>query len=337
MTDDVKAPGQPADEGLLCEDRRDDAMRLLVAMNQVEERYVLESSAPGASGKDGDADASGAAARATSGAAGYLRRYAPGLGLAACVLAAGLVAFGGNAGTLMETFTQTGTSQVTQVTGTQAVLDEPDETGQASEKADGQDVADSQDAAAGVSVASSDAAQEEALSAGGDSAVATRAVQDAAAGADGAGEAQESAPTLGGDDTALVAIANPWQECADLAQACDLAGFGMTVAQAPQGSVEASTYIQVIPGEIVELDYYDALDERVAYVRKAVGSEDVSGDYNAYDLTQTLDVDGVQVEARGSDEGWSCVTWTDGDYSYAIGFLTPASTEQVEALVGGIE
>ncbi len=331
MTDDVKAPGQPADEGLPCEDRRDDAMRLLVAMNQVEERYVLESSAPSASGKDGDADALGAAARATSGAAGYLRRYAPGLGLAACVLAAGLVAFGGNAGTLMETFTQTGTSQVTQVTGSQAELDETDEAGRASGEAD------SQDAAAGVSVASSDAAQEEALSAGDDSAVATRAVQDDAAGADGAGETQESASTLGGNDTALVAIANPWQECADLAQACDLAGFSMTVAQAPQGSVEASTYIQVIPGEIVELDYYDALDERVAYVRKAVGDEDVSGDYNAYDLTQTLDVDGVQVEARGSEEGWSCVIWTDGEYSYAIGFAAPASIEQVEALVGGIE
>ncbi len=115
-----------------------------------------------------------------------------------------------------------------------------------------------------------------------------------------------------------------------------LAGFDLEVSRAPKGSDESRTYIQVIADDMIEVDYYDALDERVAYVRKGKGVEDVSGDYNAYACCETRTVGAVQVELRGGEGGWSCVTWTAGGYSYAIGFDEPASTEEVEVLVAGI-
>lgn len=325
MTDGASMSKQTDERERPCGSRSDDAMELLRAMGQIDERFVLESSAPCGQGQAG-----GARRRlAVFESAAARRGLAGGLGLAACLLAAGLVVFGGQSGSLTQTFEQVATMQVSEEAAS------PETPG---EEASADDAAQ-RDAADAILLAAQSVGSEGEDSDGENSDSGARAVQDDDADepvvASSASSAESSADDDAGDGVSL-AFANPWQECPDLQEAATLAGFELSVGQAPQGSVEANTYIQVIPGDIVEVDYHDALGERVAYVRKAKGSEDASGDYNAYDLTQTLDVEGVQVEARGSDAGWSCVVWTADGYSYAIGFFSPASTEQVEALVSGI-
>ncbi len=326
MTDDASMSEQPAERERPCGGRNDDAMELLRAMGQIDEKFVLESSAPCGQGQAGG----GRGHLAVFGSAAARRGVAGGLGLAACLLAAGLVVFGGQSGSLTQTFEQAATTQVSEEgasNGTSAEGMSADETVQP-------DVADA------ILLSAQSVGSDEEGSSGENSDSAARAVQDDDADepvvASSASSAESSADDDVGDGVSL-ALANPWQECADLQQAAALAGFELSVGQAPQGSIEANTYIQVIPGDIIEVDYHDALGERVAYVRKAKGSEDASGDYNAYDLVQALDVEGLRVEARGSDAGWSCVVWAADGYSYAIGFSSPASTEQVKALVSGIE
>ena len=330
MTDGASMSKQTDERERPCGSRSDDAMELLRAMGQIDERFVLESSAPCGQGQAG-----GARGRlAVFESAAARRGLAGGLGLAACLLAAGLVVFGGQSGSVTQTFEQAVTTQVSEEV---ASPETPGEEVSADDAAQ-RDAADAiLLAAQSVGSEGEGSSDEGSDDEGSDSGA--RAVQDDDADepvvASSASSAESSADDAG--DGVSLAFANPWQECRDLQEAATLAGFELSVGQAPQGSVEANTYIQVIPGDIVEVDYHDALGERVAYVRKAKGSEDASGDYNAYDLTQTLDVEGVQVEARGSDAGWSCVVWTADGYSYAIGFSSPASTEQVEALVSGIE
>lgn len=309
-----EATGAP-DEPVLSAARQDDAMRLLQAMGQVDDKFVLESSKPR---KKGAAKATGRLA--VFGTPVARRWLAGGFGLAACLLVAGLVVFGGQSGSVTQSFEQVATTQVSEkdVAGGAGQDDTADAAGE-SASAD----------ASGETVLSQESGEE------GESGAGARAVADgadepavASSAEDGSDDASGSAP--------LLAIANPWQECSSLEEAAALAGFDLEVSCAPKGCDEALTYIQVIADDMIEVDYYDARDERVAYVRKGKGVEDVSGDYNAYACTETRKVGAVQVELRGSDEGWSCVTWTSDGYSYAIGFDEPVSTEEVEALVAGI-
>ncbi len=333
MTDGASMSKQTDERERPCGSRSDDAMELLRAMGHIDEKFVLESSAP-----CGQGQAEGGRGRlAVFESAAARRGLAGGLGLAACLLAAGLVVFGGQSGSVTQTFEQVATTQVSEEA---ASPETPGEEASADDAAQ-RDAADAiLLAAQSVGSEGEGSSDEGSDDEGSDSGA--RAVQDddadepvVASSASSASSAESSADDDAGDGVSL-AFANPWQECRDLQEAATLAGFELSVGQAPQGSVEANTYIQVIPDDIIEVDYHDALGERVAYVRKAKGSEDASGDYNAYDLVQTLDVEGVQVEVRGSDAGWSCVVWAADGYSYAIGFSSPASTEQVEALVSGI-
>lgn len=63
---------------------------------------------------------------------------------------------------------------------------------------------------------------------------------------------------------------------------------------------------------------YASGEDEVARVRKAPGADDVSGDYNEYAETESVDVDGVSVTMKGEGGLVSLAVWTTGDYSYAL-------------------
>ena len=46
---------------------------------------------------------------------------------------------------------------------------------------------------------------------------------------------------------------------------------------------------------------------------------DVSGDYNDYDVTETMEINGMTVIAKGETaDSYSVVIWNDGTYAYAM-------------------
>lgn len=160
---------------------------------------------------------------------------------------------------------------------------------------------------------------------------------------DGAGEAGASRAKASSDEgssgAAATSLANPWQWCATLDDAQATAGFTFDVDSAalPADVSSAQVAYQVIAGELVEVDYSDASGDLLLYLRKGTGSDDVSGDYATYDLTQVRRLAGQDVTLRGSDDAWHVASWTDGGYSYAIGARSPLTTAQMEALVAGME
>ena len=76
-------------------------------------------------------------------------------------------------------------------------------------------------------------------------------------------------------------IPNPWTEYASLDEAENAAGFDCTIPDAIDGCSETSFRVLDSDGETrLEVIYADGETE-IARVRKAPGTEDISGDYNA--------------------------------------------------------
>ena len=249
-------------------------------------------------------------------------RVLAGVGIAACLLVAGAIVF---ARPEMLGLNNLGPSESTMTKDQTTDIAAPEEA--APEAAMPENAAaDSEDA--GVMAASESAVM--ALSDDGDQgAPLARAVQDADEGA----VAQDAVAASG----AVTTLANPWQECASIAQAESLAGFSFAISDSalPEGYGPEAAYIQVIAGSMLEVDYTGERGGSVC-LRKAVGTDDVSGDYNSYDLTQTSRVAGQDVTLRGAENAWYVVTWTRDGYSFAVVSTSALTTSQVEALVAGM-
>ena len=80
----------------------------------------------------------------------------------------------------------------------------------------------------------------------------------------------------------------------------------------------------------------EALGYTVTY-RMAEGTEDVSGDYNAYPWTAETEADGVTVTLKGQEEDAVLLAvWTDGQYSYALACSAPLTAEEATAMASGV-
>lgn len=249
-------------------------------------------------------------------------RALAGVGIAACLLVAGAIVF---ARPEMLGLNNPGPSEPAMTQGQTTDTAAPEEA--APEAAMPEDAAaDSEDA--GVMAASESAVM--ALSDDGDQGTPlARAVQDADDGA----AARDAVAASG----AVATLANPWQECASMAQAESLAGFSFAISDSalPEGYGPEASYIQVIAGAMLEVDYDGARGGSLC-LRKAVGTDDVSGDYNSYDLTQTSRIEGQDATLRGAENAWYVATWARDGYSFAVVSTSALTTSQVETLVAGL-
>ena len=91
---------------------------------------------------------------------------------------------------------------------------------------------------------------------------------------------------------------NPWQECGSLEEAGKLAGFSFTAPETVDGYTER--YIAAIENEIAQVIFSNG-DDSELYFRKGVGGDDISGDYNTYDVTEKQTIDGHTVLCKGND------------------------------------
>lgn len=141
---------------------------------------------------------------------------------------------------------------------------------------------------------------------------------------------EETGALMGG--SAGVRIPNPWTECASLEEAAKLAGFSIDAPEAPEGY--AGRVIQVLKNEMIEVIFQNG-DEMIS-VRKAAGSDDVSGDYNAYAEVKTVAVGELQVTEKGEDGKIMLAIWTNGAYSYAVSF-PGVTAEAAEAVIAQVK
>ena len=124
------------------------------------------------------------------------------------------------------------------------------------------------------------------------------------------------------EDSGDAQIPNPWVSEANQQAAEAQAGFSITLPQAVPEGYEGPSF-QVIPGDILEADYAGNGDAEIC-IRKAVGTDDPSGDYNQYSGSQQMTVGDVEVTMKGNDGGVSLAVWQDGNNAYSIGVYNAA-------------
>lgn len=130
-----------------------------------------------------------------------------------------------------------------------------------------------------------------------------------------------------------VQIPNPFVEYGTLADAAKAAGVELTVPDVLNGS--DGRVFQAIENDLLEVIYRKGEDE-TARIRKAAGSDDISGDYNVYAQMDTVSVNGVQVTLKGNSGKVSLATWTAEGYTYSISVEDGISSSDMTRLVASV-
>lgn len=131
-----------------------------------------------------------------------------------------------------------------------------------------------------------------------------------------------------------VEIPNPFVDYETLEEAVSAVGFDFTVPDAIEGHETRS--IQVL-GENSMIQAIYGEDKADILVRKALGSDDISGDYNNYPQVSEKTIDGRTVTMKGKDDRVMVALWTDGDYTYSIGINAGMDTDSMTALISAIK
>ena len=128
---------------------------------------------------------------------------------------------------------------------------------------------------------------------------------------------QEMAETRNVTQEQSVGVPNPFVEVKTLDEAYKIAGFNLSVPTT-YGDYKKQV-IQAIENDMIEVIY---IEEESGYeglrIRKAKGTDDISGDYNEYRNVETVKVGDYDVTEKGDEGNIFIATWTDGTYSYAI-------------------
>lgn len=117
-------------------------------------------------------------------------------------------------------------------------------------------------------------------------------------------------------------IPNPFVDCDTLDQAEQLAGFSLTLP----ADIKADG-ISVLSGDMIQVLCEDGLS-----IRKALGDEDISGDYNTYPQVETVAVQGHAVTLKGEGDQVTVAVWTADGYTYAIHSETGLSRDAALSL-----
>ena len=126
-------------------------------------------------------------------------------------------------------------------------------------------------------------------------------------------------------------------EVKNLDEASKIAGFSLEVPETYEDYKKQ--VIQAIEDDMIEVIYYDENSEHEGLrIRKAKGTDDISGDYNEYKDVETVKVGDFEIIEKGSEGNISVATWNDGTYSYAIDVAEASLTKDTIAnLVSNIK
>ncbi len=161
----------------------------------------------------------------------------------------------------------------------------------------------------------------------------------AACGGNNSGK-NEVKPNASSETTASVEenvqIPNPWTECSDIKEAEENAGFSFGIPEEIEGYKIA--WVQNMDKELIEVIYEKADDaeeseeDDTIHLRKGVGTEDISGDYNDYAESNQVTIASYNVTMQGNNGSVSLATWTDGGFSYVVS-APEMSAESVTTII----
>jgi hypothetical protein len=133
----------------------------------------------------------------------------------------------------------------------------------------------------------------------------------------------------GAAEEPVTQIANPWQSFDSLPQAEEAAGFSFGLPPETEDGCTAQQF-RVMDGRLLEVIYQQG-DRRLT-VRKAPGSEDISGDYNRYETVTIAEYANGSATIR---EDKSILVFTE-EYSWSVYCEQGFAENQAQALIEAI-
>ena len=134
----------------------------------------------------------------------------------------------------------------------------------------------------------------------------------------------------GESEESMIGMPNPYTDHGTLKEAEEDAGFKIQIPDEIRG-VKAVAF-RNLGTEMLEVIYYDG-DAEVARVRKGTGADDISGDYNVYEIEEAADVTGTQVTLKGSADGYALAVWNEGGYAYAVSVTKKITKDEILQIV----
>ena len=127
----------------------------------------------------------------------------------------------------------------------------------------------------------------------------------------------------------MIGMPNPFVDVDSLEDAAKIAGFDMTAPDSLDGY--NGTQIQAIKEDLIQVIYGEP-DHNV-YFRKAVGTEDISGDYNEYDTVTESDMDGTNITFSGNGELVYLASWIEDGRFCSVSMNEGAEKETMLSVV----
>ena len=137
------------------------------------------------------------------------------------------------------------------------------------------------------------------------------------------------------EDEPMTQIPNPFMEYSSLEEAEKATGFKFDYPENIAGSV--GYVYRVMNGEMLEVIFLgtNETSAEVARIRKAKGSDDISGDYNVYgDVKNDNSLNNLQV--RGENGLYSGAVWVEDEYTFALSLEEAVPFDQMKELVSQI-
>lgn len=107
-----------------------------------------------------------------------------------------------------------------------------------------------------------------------------------------------------------VTIPNPWSEVNTIEEAEKITGFKFSIPETINN--ETISNISVMDDTLISVDYGENIT-----IRKSSVLEDISGDYNQYDSSETQTIQDVDVTIQSNTTTYS-ITWNKDNYSYSL-------------------
>lgn len=123
-------------------------------------------------------------------------------------------------------------------------------------------------------------------------------------------------------------------EAASAQELSDKAGFEIKDIASLAEQAKQTQY-ECYEGGLGQIQY--ELEWQSIIYRKSIGTDDNSGDYNAYDSIKEISVHSQNITIKGNGETYCLATWTDGEFSYSLSFSVSISEEEIKGLIQQVE
>lgn len=132
------------------------------------------------------------------------------------------------------------------------------------------------------------------------------------------------------EEEPMVQIPNPFAEFETLKEAVEDTGVDLEIPDSFNGS--AKYVYRVMNHEMVEVICFDENDNEVARIRKAKGSDDISGDFNEYPDV-TMDNSLRNITFKGRDGKYVLAVWQEKDHTFAVSVAEGKTLDEMQELL----